>query len=117
MNSLLTSRRSNQRVLFGGASPSFAPGRQQWRFAPLSGLSAPSVPRSGDAARTSACATRTALRWPIRRPRMVLSDVDIKRYIEAGKIKIAPDLPPEQFGRNLDLPSFNVALDVYIRQN
>jgi dCTP deaminase len=30
--------------------------------------------------------------------RMVLSDVDIKRYIEAGKIKIAPDLPPEQFG-------------------
>ena len=34
MNSLLTSRRSNQRVLFGGASPSFAPGRQQWRFAP-----------------------------------------------------------------------------------
>ena len=29
---------------------------------------------------------------------MVLSDVDIKRYIEAGKIKIAPDLPPEQFG-------------------
>src|SRR5580704_13788549 len=42
--------------------------------------------------------SRTALRWPIRRPRMVLSDVDIKRYIEAGKIKIAPDLPPEQFG-------------------
>jgi len=29
---------------------------------------------------------------------MVLSDVDIKRYIEVGKIKIAPDLPPEQFG-------------------
>src|ERR1700691_2911513 len=29
---------------------------------------------------------------------MVLSDVDIKRYIEAGKIKIAPDLPPDQFG-------------------
>ena len=29
---------------------------------------------------------------------MVLSDVDIKRYIAAGKIKIAPDLPPEQFG-------------------
>jgi dCTP deaminase len=29
---------------------------------------------------------------------MVLSDVDIKRYIEAGKIKITPALPPEQFG-------------------
>ena len=29
---------------------------------------------------------------------MVLSDVDIKRYIERGKIKISPDLPPEQFG-------------------
>lgn len=29
---------------------------------------------------------------------MVLSDVDIRRYIESGKIKIAPDLPPEQFG-------------------
>jgi dCTP deaminase len=29
---------------------------------------------------------------------MVLSDVDIKRYIEAGKIKITPPLPPEQFG-------------------
>lgn len=29
---------------------------------------------------------------------MVLSDVDIKRYIERGKIKIAPALPPEQFG-------------------
>jgi len=29
---------------------------------------------------------------------MVLSDVDIKRYIEMGKIKIAPELPPEQFG-------------------
>src|SRR3954468_23775458 len=29
---------------------------------------------------------------------MVLSDVDIKRYIEQGKIKISPDLPPEQFG-------------------
>jgi deoxycytidine triphosphate deaminase len=34
---------------------------------------------------------------------MVLSDVDIKRYIEVGKIKIAPDLPPEQFGsRSVD---------------
>ena len=29
---------------------------------------------------------------------MVLSDVDIKRYIELGKIKISPELPPEQFG-------------------
>ena len=29
---------------------------------------------------------------------MVLSDVDIKRYIALGKIKISPDLPPEQFG-------------------
>src|SRR5580704_14607831 len=29
---------------------------------------------------------------------MVLSDVDIKRYITLGKIKIAPDLPPDQFG-------------------
>ena len=29
---------------------------------------------------------------------MVLSDVDIKRYIELGKIRISPDLPPEQYG-------------------
>src|SRR2546422_5447105 len=29
---------------------------------------------------------------------MVLSDVDIKRYIAAGKIRITPELPPEQFG-------------------
>src|SRR5260221_5742697 len=29
---------------------------------------------------------------------MVLSDVDIKRYIAAGKIRISPPLPPEQFG-------------------
>ena len=29
---------------------------------------------------------------------MVLSDVDIKRYMELGKIKITPELPPEQFG-------------------
>ena len=29
---------------------------------------------------------------------MVLSDVDIRRYIEQGKIRISPDLPPEQFG-------------------
>jgi dCTP deaminase len=29
---------------------------------------------------------------------MVLSDVDIKQYIEQGKIRITPSLPPEQFG-------------------
>lgn len=29
---------------------------------------------------------------------MVLSDVDIRRYIAEGKIRITPDLPPEQFG-------------------
>jgi dCTP deaminase len=29
---------------------------------------------------------------------MVLSDVDIRGYIERGKIRISPDLPPEQFG-------------------
>ena len=29
---------------------------------------------------------------------MVLSDVDIKRYIAEGKIRISPDLPPEQLG-------------------
>jgi dCTP deaminase len=29
---------------------------------------------------------------------MVLSDVDIRRYIAQGKIKISPDLPPEQLG-------------------
>ena len=29
---------------------------------------------------------------------MVLSDVDIRRYIAQGKIKISPELPPEQFG-------------------
>ena len=29
---------------------------------------------------------------------MVLSDIDIRRYIESGKIRIHPDLPPEQFG-------------------
>ena len=29
---------------------------------------------------------------------MVLSDVDIRRYIAAGKIRITPDLAPEQFG-------------------
>jgi dCTP deaminase len=29
---------------------------------------------------------------------MVLSDVDIHRYLEQGKIKITPSLPPEQFG-------------------
>src|SRR5580692_6241867 len=29
---------------------------------------------------------------------MVLSDIDIHRYIAEGKIKITPPLPPEQFG-------------------
>ena len=29
---------------------------------------------------------------------MVLSDVDIRRYIELGKIRLSPALPPEQFG-------------------
>ena len=29
---------------------------------------------------------------------MVLSDVDIRRYLAEGKIKITPELPPEQFG-------------------
>ena len=29
---------------------------------------------------------------------MVLSDVDIRRYMAQGKIKISPELPPEQFG-------------------
>jgi dCTP deaminase len=29
---------------------------------------------------------------------MVLSDIDIRRYIELGKIRITPELPPEQFG-------------------
>jgi dCTP deaminase len=29
---------------------------------------------------------------------MVLSDVDIKRYIALDKIRITPELPPEQFG-------------------
>ena len=29
---------------------------------------------------------------------MVLSDVDIKRYLKQGKIKITPPLPPEQLG-------------------
>jgi dCTP deaminase len=29
---------------------------------------------------------------------MVLSDVDIRRYIALGKIKISPELPAEQFG-------------------
>ncbi|HWE49683.1 MAG TPA: dCTP deaminase [Bryobacteraceae bacterium] len=29
---------------------------------------------------------------------MVLSDIDIKNYIEQAKIKISPALPPEQFG-------------------
>ena len=29
---------------------------------------------------------------------MVLSDVDIKKYLQLGKIKVAPELPAEQFG-------------------
>lgn len=29
---------------------------------------------------------------------MVLSDVDIRRYIAEGKIRISPQLPPDQFG-------------------
>src|SRR5690348_7353667 len=29
---------------------------------------------------------------------MVLSDVDIHRYMALGKIRVSPDLPPEQFG-------------------
>jgi len=29
---------------------------------------------------------------------MVLSDVDIRRYMQAGKIRISPELPPEQWG-------------------
>ena len=29
---------------------------------------------------------------------MVLSDVDIRRYIDQGKIRISPELPSEQFG-------------------
>jgi dCTP deaminase len=29
---------------------------------------------------------------------MVLSDVDIRRYIEKGKIRVTPELPAEQFG-------------------
>jgi dCTP deaminase len=29
---------------------------------------------------------------------MVLSDVDIRRYLELGKIRVSPSLPPEQFG-------------------
>lgn len=29
---------------------------------------------------------------------MVLSDVDIRRYLAEGKIKVTPELPPEQYG-------------------
>ena len=29
---------------------------------------------------------------------MVLSDVDIRRYLTEGKIKISPALPPDQYG-------------------
>ena len=42
---------------------------------------------------------RSGVRSPRRPPNpMVLSDVDIKRYIREGKIQISPELPPEQFG-------------------
>ena len=34
----------------------------------------------------------------VRDAPMVLSDIDIRRYIEQGKIRISPELPPEQFG-------------------
>ena len=30
--------------------------------------------------------------------KMVLSDIDIRSYMERGKIRISPDLPPEQYG-------------------
>ena len=43
---------------------------------------------------------------------MVLSDIDIRRYIAEGKIKISPELPPDQFGScSVDFrlgPEFNV---------
>ncbi len=43
---------------------------------------------------------------------MVLSDVDIRRYIAAGKIRITPELAPDQFGScSVDFrlgPEFNV---------
>jgi len=29
---------------------------------------------------------------------MVLSDIDIRRYLQTGKIRISPNLPAEQFG-------------------
>src|SRR5215471_18261070 len=29
---------------------------------------------------------------------MVLSDIDIRRYLELGKIRVSPALPTEQFG-------------------
>jgi dCTP deaminase len=29
---------------------------------------------------------------------MVLSDVDIRRYLAEGRIRVSPELPPEQFG-------------------
>lgn len=38
------------------------------------------------------------VRWPLGPTALVLSDVDIRRYIALGKIKITPELPPEQFG-------------------
>jgi dCTP deaminase len=38
------------------------------------------------------------LGWLFTRALMVLSDVDIRRYMEQGKIRISPELPPEQYG-------------------
>jgi dCTP deaminase len=38
------------------------------------------------------------LGWLFTRALMVLSDVDIHRYIEQGKIRISPELPPEHYG-------------------
>ena len=48
---------------------------------------------------------RSGVRSPRRPPNcyhglssMVLSDIDIKRYIDLGKIRISPSLPADQFG-------------------
>jgi dCTP deaminase len=38
-----------------------------------------------------------ALRCRLK-PAMVLSDIDIRRYLREGKIRITPELPPGQFG-------------------
>jgi len=47
-----------------------------------------------NASRAKSLAPRVLLWFPS----MVLSDIDIKRYLAEGKIRISPDLPPEQFG-------------------